>query len=80
MLAKLVGGPPERLPLVYSSVEKSYRMSLGRIAGPVWAGFVFDVNVNYPYLSGAAIMFVGFLTSLAWVAPHLTDEPKARII
>jgi len=43
-------------------------MSLGRIAGPVWAGFIFDVNVNYPYLSGAAIMFVGFLASLVWVS------------
>jgi len=45
-------------------------MSLGRIAGPVWAGFVFDLNVNYPYLSGAAIMFVGFLVSLIWVSQH----------
>ncbi|MDY7075979.1 MAG: MFS transporter [Chloroflexota bacterium] len=43
-------------------------MSLGRIAGPVWAGFIFDVNVNYPYLSGAAIMFIGFLVSLVWGA------------
>jgi len=43
-------------------------MSLGRIAGPAWAGFVFDLNVNYPYLSGAAIMFDGFLVSLIWVS------------
>ena len=43
-------------------------MSLGRIAGPVWAGFVFDLNVNCPYLSGAALMFVGFLVSLIWVS------------
>jgi DHA1 family multidrug resistance protein-like MFS transporter len=42
-------------------------MSLGRIVGPVWAGFVFDVNFDYPYLSGAAIMFVGFLIGLAWI-------------
>ncbi|MBN1179757.1 MAG: MFS transporter [Anaerolineae bacterium] len=42
-------------------------MSLGRIAGPIWAGAVFDVDVNYPYLSGAAIMLIGFLVSLAWV-------------
>ena len=48
-------------------------MSLGRIAGPVWAGFVFDVNVNYPYLSGAAIMFVGFLVSLIWVSQGCAD-------
>jgi len=48
-------------------------MSLGRIAGPVWAGFVFDVNVNYPYLSGAAIMFIGFLLSLIWVSQGCAD-------
>ena len=41
-------------------------MNLGRIVGPIWAGFIFDVNVNYPYLSGAAIMFIGFLLSLVW--------------
>ncbi len=43
-------------------------MSLGRIVGPIWAGFIFDVNVNYPYLSGAVIMFIGFLISLVWVS------------
>ena len=43
-------------------------MSLGRIAGPIWAGFVFDVNVNYPYLSGSVILFIGFLISLVWVS------------
>jgi DHA1 family multidrug resistance protein-like MFS transporter len=46
-------------------------MSLGRIAGPIWAGFVFDVNVNYPYLSGSVIMLIGFFISLLW----LTREP-----
>lgn len=39
-------------------------ISLGRIIGPIWAGFIFDVNVNYPYLSGAFILFVGFIISL----------------
>ena len=43
-------------------------MSLGRIVGPIWAGLVFDVNFDYPYLSGAAIMFIGFLISLVWVS------------
>lgn len=43
-------------------------MNLGRIAGPIWAGFIFDVNINYPYLSGAVIMFIGFLISLVWVS------------
>jgi DHA1 family multidrug resistance protein-like MFS transporter len=43
-------------------------MGLGRVVGPIWAGFIFDVNVDYPYLSGAAVMFIGFLVSLVWVA------------
>ncbi len=42
-------------------------MSLGRIVGPLWAGFIFDVNVDYPYLSGSLIMFLGFLASLLWI-------------
>lgn len=42
-------------------------MSLGQIAGPLWAGTVFDMNITYPYLSGAAIMLVGFLVSLVWI-------------
>lgn len=41
-------------------------MSLGRIVGPLWAGYAFDVNTDYPYLSGAAILFLGALLSLAW--------------
>jgi len=39
-------------------------LSLGRIAGPLWAGFVYDINLNAPYLSGATIMLVGFGVSL----------------
>jgi DHA1 family multidrug resistance protein-like MFS transporter len=42
-------------------------MSLGRIAGPIWAGLVFDVNYDLPYISGSAILFVGFLVSLVLV-------------
>jgi len=42
-------------------------MSLGRIIGPIWAGLVYDVNINYPYMSGVVIMFLGFLVSLVWV-------------
>ena len=50
-------------------------MSLGRIVGPLWAGWVFDVNFNYPYLSGAAILFAGFLISLIWVTQAKPSAP-----
>jgi DHA1 family multidrug resistance protein-like MFS transporter len=43
-------------------------MSLGRIVGPLWAGFAFDLRIDYPYLSGAAILFIGFLVSLVSLA------------
>jgi DHA1 family multidrug resistance protein-like MFS transporter len=39
--------------------------SLGRIIGPACAGFIFDINVNYPYLFGVAIMLIGFILGLA---------------
>lgn len=54
-------------------------MSLGRIVGPIWAGFIFDVNVNYPYLSGAAIMFIGFLISLVWVSQENREPTSAGL-
>jgi DHA1 family multidrug resistance protein-like MFS transporter len=45
-------------------------LSLGRIVGPLWAGFAFDVRLTLPYLSGAAIMALGFVVSLIWVSPR----------
>lgn len=35
--------------------------SLGRVAGPLWAGFLFDYGVNLPYLSAALIMLATFV-------------------
>jgi DHA1 family multidrug resistance protein-like MFS transporter len=49
--------------------------SLGRVVGPIWAGFAFELHYSLPYLSGAAIMFAGFLASLIWV----TQEPKSAV-
>jgi DHA1 family multidrug resistance protein-like MFS transporter len=49
-------------------------MSLGRIIGPIWAGFIFDVNLNYPYLSGSILMLVGFLLSLRWMKSSTLDS------
>jgi DHA1 family multidrug resistance protein-like MFS transporter len=43
-------------------------MSLGRIVGPLAAGVAFDINLNLPYLGGAAIMLLGFALSV-WLVP-----------
>ncbi len=38
-------------------------MSLGRIAGPILVGALFDYNINLPFYSGAVIMLGGFIFS-----------------
>jgi DHA1 family multidrug resistance protein-like MFS transporter len=53
--------------------------SLGRVAGPIWAGFAFDLNYDLPYLSGAVIMFIGFLISLVWVAQERGETSEAGL-
>jgi DHA1 family multidrug resistance protein-like MFS transporter len=42
-------------------------MSLGRIAGPLWAGFIFEIDLRYPYISDAFVMLAGFIVILAWL-------------
>ena len=48
--------------------------SLGRIVGPVWAGYTYDINVIYPFWSGVVAMLVGFVVSLVWVRPEQRQE------
>jgi DHA1 family multidrug resistance protein-like MFS transporter len=52
--------------------------SLGRVMGPIWAGFTFDLSYDYPYLSGALIMFFGFLLSLALVTQQRREPVPAE--
>ena len=42
-------------------------MSLGRVIGPIWAGVVIDINLYFPFITGAIIMLVGFLASLVYL-------------
>jgi DHA1 family multidrug resistance protein-like MFS transporter len=52
--------------------------SLGRIVGPLWAGFVFDINLRLPFLSGAVITFVSFIASLFWIQPSPAQPSDAQ--
>ncbi|MCM3782681.1 MFS transporter [Neobacillus mesonae] len=38
--------------------------SMGNILGPVVAGFLFDININFPYISAGIILFLCFFLSL----------------
>ena len=43
--------------------------SLGRVVGPLWGGYIYDINIEYPFLSGAATLALGLLVSLLPVHP-----------
>lgn len=50
-------------------------ISLGRIAGPLVGGVIFDINPHYPFIGGAVVIFIGFVISMIWVVnkgEHLT--------
>jgi DHA1 family multidrug resistance protein-like MFS transporter len=50
-------------------------MSLGRIAGPLWAGAALDMSLMLPYESGAFVLGVGFLSSLIWLNRAPAQQP-----
>jgi DHA1 family multidrug resistance protein-like MFS transporter len=49
-------------------------MSLGRVIGPLWAGAVIDINMFFPFITGAAVMMLGFVASLI----YLRDESSSK--
>ena len=38
--------------------------SLGRVVGPLWGGYIYDIDITYPFFSGAATLLLGLLVSL----------------
>lgn len=50
-------------------------MSLGTIAGPSIAGILFDVNVNYPYVLGAAFMLISTAMLIGWKERNRAGSP-----
>ncbi|HMB25185.1 MAG TPA: MFS transporter, partial [Anaerolineales bacterium] len=42
--------------------------SLGRVIGPLWGGYLYEVNIEFPYLSGAAALILALLVS--WLGVH----------
>ena len=45
--------------------------SLGRMVGPLWAGMMFDLNINFPYWSAAVIMLGTFGYALWAMRPEV---------
>ncbi|RPI91433.1 MAG: MFS transporter [Chloroflexi bacterium] len=50
--------------------------SLGRVVGPLWGGYLYDLNIEYPFFSGAATLVLGFLVSLFGFRSQSSDTLK----
>ena len=37
--------------------------SLGRVTGPLLGGYIYDINIDYPFFSGALTLAFGLLVS-----------------
>ncbi len=48
--------------------------SLGRVAGPLWGGYIYEISVDYPFFSGAAVLLVGLAISLAGLGRQETKR------
>jgi MFS transporter, DHA1 family, multidrug resistance protein len=53
-------------------------MSLGRVIGPLWAGVVIDINLYFPFITGAAVMLIGFLASLVYLKRESSGQTIAE--
>lgn len=51
--------------------------SLGNIAGPIVAGFLFDIDINYPYALACLILLICFVLSLGVKNRNLKDANAA---
>ena len=49
--------------------------SLGRVVGPLWGGYLYDINIEYPFFSGAASLLVGLLVSLVGLRKQAVESP-----
>ena len=48
--------------------------SLGTVVGPALSGILFDIDVDYPYLFSAVVMFVGLIITVLWKAKQMSES------
>jgi MFS transporter, DHA1 family, multidrug resistance protein len=53
-------------------------MSLGRVVGPLWAGAALDMNLKFPFITGALVMLIGFVASLYYLS-SATETVKPSV-
>ena len=51
-------------------------MSLGRVVGPLWAGAIIDINIHFPFITGAILMLIGLVASMIYLRNEIPSESK----
>jgi MFS transporter, DHA1 family, multidrug resistance protein len=51
-------------------------MSLGRVIGPLWAGAIIDINIHFPFITGAIIMLIGFFASMVYLRNEIPSKAE----
>jgi DHA1 family multidrug resistance protein-like MFS transporter len=52
-------------------------MSLGNVAGPILAGYVFEYQINLPYYIGAAVMLAALISTKVWISRRQQADVSA---
>jgi len=51
--------------------------SLGKVIGPLCAGYLYEANIEFPYMSGAVVSILGLTVCLTWMRTgNRKDEQK----
>src|SRR5690625_2202489 len=54
--------------------------SLGNVIGPILGGFLFDIDLDYPFYSAAIFLVVGIVISYLWKKPNqIQEEPTIKM-
>ena len=51
--------------------------SLGKVVGPLWGGCIYDINVEFPFFSGAATLLLGLLVCLIGLRKVFSPVPQS---
>src|SRR5690625_2417969 len=54
--------------------------SIGNVIGPILGGFLFDIDLDYPFYSAAIFLVVGIVISYLWKKPNqIQEEPTIKM-
>jgi DHA1 family multidrug resistance protein-like MFS transporter len=49
--------------------------SLGKVLGPLWGGYIYDLNIEYPFYSGTVTLLIGLVVSLIGIKKQASESP-----